>query len=134
MTHEALPLSITIDCNWQRAYGVLADPMSFNHWASGLGHSLRQEDGIWLADGPEGPVTIRFTPPNPYGVLDHHVDVAPGVEVYVPLRLIANGDGCEVTLILFRQAGMDDARFAADADWVRRDLESLKTLLEQQKG
>lgn len=127
---EALPLTLSIACDWERACQRLADPLSFNEWASGLGHSLRREGERWVADGPEGPVTIRFTPANPYGVLDHWVEVAPGVEVYVPLRIVPNGEGCEVTLILFRQPGMDEAKFAADAVWVRRDLKRLKDLLE----
>ncbi|WP_445679984.1 polyketide cyclase [Radicibacter daui] len=131
MMLETLPLTLSIACDWRRAYGRLADPLSFNDWASGLGHSLRREGDRWVAMGPEGPVTIRFTPTNLYGVLDHWVELAPGVEVYVPLRLIPNGEGCEVTLTLFRQPGMDDAKFAADADWVRRDLRTLKALLEQ---
>lgn len=38
--------------------------------------------------------------------------------------------GCELTLTLFRQPGMDDARFEADAQWVMRDLEVAKALLE----
>lgn len=130
MMLEALPLTVSIACDWRRAYGRLGDPLSFNDWASGLGHSLRREGEQWVAAGPEGPVTVRFTPTNPYGVLDHWVELAPGVEVYVPLRLIPNGEGCEVTLTLFRQPGMDDVKFAADADWVQRDLQTLKALLE----
>lgn len=111
--------------------GFLAEPLNMNAWASGLGHSLRQEDGEWLANGPEGPVRIRFSPRNDFGVADHWVRVAPGVEVYIPLRVIAHGDGCEVQLTLQRQPSMSDAQYAADADWVRRDLAALKALLEK---
>ncbi|WP_225308522.1 hypothetical protein [Hypericibacter terrae] len=56
--------------------------------------------------------------------------VAPGVEILIPLRVVANGSGSEVALTLFRLPGMSDEKFAADADWVRRDLERLKALLE----
>lgn len=108
----------------------LAAALNMNHWASGLGHSLRQESGEWRADGPEGPVRIRFSPPNAFGIADHWVEVTPGVELYIPLRAIANGEGCEVQLTLFRPPGMSDGKFAEDAAWVKRDLETLKTLLE----
>lgn len=108
----------------------LSDPLNLNHWASGLGHSLRRENGAWLADGPEGPVRIRFNPPNDSGIADHWAEVAPGVELYIPLRAIANNEGCEVQLTLFRPPGMSDGKFAEDAAWVKRDLETLKTLLE----
>lgn len=40
------------------------------------------------------------------------------LRVYGPLRAVANGDGSEVSLTLFQRPGMDDARFAADIDWV----------------
>jgi len=109
----------------------LADPLNMNHWASGLGHSLRQENGKWLADGPEGPVRIRFSPPNAFGIADHWVEVAADIVVYVPLRAIAHGEGTDVQLTLLRLPGMSDAKFAEDADWIRRDLEALKNLLEK---
>lgn len=102
-----------------------------NQWASGLGHSLRQENDLWLADGPEGPVQIRFSPPNTFAIADHWVEVAKGVEVYVPLRALAHGTGTDVQLTLLRLPEMDDAKFAEDADWIRRDLEALKNLLEK---
>jgi hypothetical protein len=63
--------------------------------------------------------------------LDHTVIPAPGVEIYVPLRVVANGDaGSEVLFTLFRQPGMSDEKFAADAKWVLSDLQKLKALLE----
>lgn len=62
--------------------------------------------------------------------MDHWVELASGESVYVPLRIIANGDGAEVQLTLFRQPGMDEATFTRDADWVRQDLQALKALAE----
>jgi predicted homoserine dehydrogenase-like protein len=75
-------------------------------------------------------VKIRFTEPNAYGVLDHYVELPDGSEIYVPMRVIANGTGSEVMLTLFRVPGMNDEKFAADAQWVMRDLNRLKDLLE----
>jgi hypothetical protein len=54
-----------------------------------------------------------------------------GQTVYIPLRVIANGDGAEVTLSLIRQPQMSAADFARDAEWVLRDLRRLKALLER---
>jgi len=51
-----------------------------------------------------------------------------GSEIYVPLRIIQNGDGAEVLLTLFRQQDMTDAKFIADAEWVERDPLTLKAL------
>ena len=50
-------------------------------------------------------------------------------ELSMPLRVVANGDGAEVTLTLFRAPGMDDATFARDQGMVEKDLAKLKKLL-----
>ena len=51
--------------------------------------------------------------------------------VYVPLRVVANGAGCDLVLTLFRRPEMTEAQFAADAEWFMRDLEAAKRLLER---
>ena len=73
---------------------------------------------------------IRFSEPNPFGVLDHWVHPGAGAPIYVPLRVVANGDGCELMLTLFRQPDMSDEKYEADAEWVLRDLSAAKRLLE----
>lgn len=123
--------SITIKRDWQALYEMIWHPEFFPKWASGLAESdLRKDGDMWLADGADGPVRIRFTPQNSYGVMDHFVDVGNGQEVHVPLRVVQNGDGAEVMLTLFRQPDMDDERFAADIKWINRDLKALKALVE----
>ena len=128
--YEARTLSVSIDRDWREVYEYASQPRNLRHWASGLGSDLVPSGSEWTAQGPEGPIRIRFSPPNNVGVLDHVVTVAPGVEILVPIRVMANGDGSEVALTLFRLPGMSDEKFAADADWVRRDLSALKALLE----
>lgn len=131
MTLPAHTVSIGIARSLAMVAAYLGAPANFNHWASGLGNSLRQDaQGVWRGNGPAGPITIRFSPANALGVADHWVGVAPGVEVYVPLRVIANGEGSEVLLTLFQLPGMDSEQFQGDIDWVRRDLAALKALLE----
>ena len=123
-------LSITIQSRLQDAYAFAARPENFAQWASGLGEILPQANGEWLADTAEGQVKIRFSAHNPYGVLDHWVTPPAGEEIYIPMRLIANGDGCDLHFTLFRLDHMSDEKFEADADWVLRDLAVLKQLLE----
>ena len=72
---------------------------------------------------------IRFTERNAFDVMDHHVDLGTGPEVYVPMRVVPNGGGAEVLVTLFRRPDMSDEAFAADAAWVLRDLLTLKALL-----
>lgn len=118
----AITLSVSIACHWQALYKRIWRPDFFPKWASGLSESdLHEENGAWVATGPEGPVRIRFTAHNAYGVMDHFVELGDGNEVHIPLRVIQNGDGAEVLLTLYRQPDMDDERFATDAEWVNRD-------------
>jgi hypothetical protein len=46
------------------------------------------------------------------------------------MRVIANGAGSELIFTLFRLADMSDEKYAEDAEWVMRDLNALKQLLE----
>lgn len=128
----ATTFSVSIDHDWQALYERIWRPEFFPKWASGLSEAdLREEGGAWVATGPEGPVRIRFAANNAYGVMDHSVDPGDGNEIHIPLRVIQNGDGAEVLLTLYRQPDMDDERFAADAEWVHRDLAALKKLVEE---
>jgi hypothetical protein len=129
-TFESRTLSIRINCPLDQAYGFVSAPENFPQWASGLGASIRQAGDAWIAETPAGPVQVRFTAPNDFGVLDHYVVLDSGEEVYIPMRAIANGDGCEIVFTLFRLPVMSDEKFAADIAWVQRDLQALKTLLE----
>jgi hypothetical protein len=123
-------LSIAIGRSAAEAYEFLCLPENFPKWASGLASSLRREGGEWIAETPEGRVTVRFTERNARGVLDHSVTLPNGAAVFVPLRVLPKGENCELVLTLFRRPGMSDEELAADAEWVTRDLKTAKRLLE----
>lgn len=125
----AQTLSISIDRPLREVYEFAHQPANFALWAAGMGSDLRPGmGGIWLAETPEGPAEISFSPKNEFGVLDHHVRLL-SARIYVPLRIVANGEGCEVMLTVFRQEQMSDAQFQSDLDAVTRDLNKLKSLL-----
>ena len=130
MARETRKLSVSIDRAATEAYEFLSLPENFPKWASGLGASLRQAGADWIAETPDGPATVRFTERNSRGVLDHSLKLPRGGSVYVPLRVVANGERCELVLTLFRLPGMSDEKFAADAAWVMRDLQAAKRVLE----
>ena len=120
----------TIPRNWVDLYETIWKPDYFPKWASGLSHSsLVQESTHWKASGPDGVVKIRFTAHNPFGVMDHYVDSGFCKEVYVPMRVMANQEGAQVLITVFRQPLMSDEKFAKDVAWVTQDLETLYTLL-----
>src|SRR5262245_57494633 len=119
---EMRRLSILIDRGAAEAYEFLSAPENFLKWATGLAGSLSKVGEDWIADTPEGRAVVRFSERNAYGVLDHSVTLPRGVTIYVPLRVVPKGEGCELVLTLFRLPGVSDEAFAADAEWGRRDL------------
>jgi hypothetical protein len=120
-------VAVAIPRPWRDVYEAAWRPEAFAHWASGLAAgNLRREAGVWHADGPEGPITIRFTPHNEFGVMDHLVDAGTGADIYMPLRIVADGNGALALLTVFRQPNMTDETYARDLAWVKRDLEALR--------
>jgi hypothetical protein len=111
----SVKLSVSIDRPAAEAYEFLAVPENFAKWASGLRDA----------------VAVRYSEHNRYGVLDHAVTIPDGTTVYVPLRVIPRSRGCELVLTLFRMPGVSEEKLAVDAEWVRRDLQNAKRILEQ---
>ncbi|MFG2045612.1 SRPBCC family protein [Dactylosporangium sp. NPDC048998] len=130
MTRESRHLSVYIDRPVSKVYAFASDPANLPQWAPGLGSSVAEVDGAWFVETGEGRVRVTFAPHNEYGVLDHEVLTPSGETVYVPLRAIADGDGCEVVFTLRRTAGMTDAEFERDAALINGDLALLKKVLE----
>ncbi len=128
--HQARHIGVGIARNWREVYNFARHPENFARWASGLGASLKREGNQWIAEGPDGPVSVRFSDENAHGVLDHRVKTASGEEIYIPRRVIENGDGAEVILTLYRLPAMSDEVFARDENTVTADLARLKQVLE----
>ena len=128
--HEARTVSIWIGREPQAVYAYAAEPTNLPVWAAGLCKAITRRGEDWIAETPAGPMQVRFTERNRFGVLDHHVQPATGAEVYVPMRVVAHGTGAEVLLTLLRQPGMTDEKFAEDARFMERDLQALKAALQ----
>jgi hypothetical protein len=130
MARESRHLSVYIGRPVPEVYAFASDPANLPRWAPGLGSSVVEVDGTWFVETAEGQVRVTFAPDNEYGVLDHEVLTPSGETVYVPLRAIADGDGCEVVFTLRRSEGMTDAEFERDTALVNGDLALLKKVLE----
>ena len=127
---ESRTLSVRINRDPREVYDFASVPANFPRWATGLGKSIEKVNDDWIAQTPQGPMKVRFTARNTLGVLDHYVMPEPGVEIYIPMRVIPNGSGSELLFTLFRLSDMSDEKFAEDTEWVMRDLTTLKNLLE----
>jgi hypothetical protein len=124
-------IDVDIERPYAEVYAFLVEPSNFAQWATGLAAGLVPVgDDLWHVDSPMGAVLVRFTAGNAFGVLDHTVIPAAGPEMTNPMRAIPNGSGTTVVFTLVEREGMTEAEVERDADWVRRDLEALKALLE----
>ncbi len=123
-------LSINIDCPPGKVYEYVVNPQNLPQWAGGLCQSVSLTDAGWLVQTAQGEMHIRFAEKNIFGVLDHYVTPAPGVEICVPMRVLPNAGGSTVIFTLLRQPGMSDADYARDGQLVEQDLHNLRKLLE----
>ncbi|GGD93215.1 SRPBCC family protein [Paenibacillus nasutitermitis] len=123
-------ISVQIANSPRSVYEYAMNPGNFPEWTSSFSRSVRQTGGEWIVETPDGPMAVAFAAPNEWGILDHHVRLASGQKLFNPMRVIPNGEGCEVHFTLFRQPDMSDQKFAEDAGMVQRDLESLKSRME----
>lgn len=123
-----------IERDWRIVYAFASNPENLPRWASGLASGMSREGADWVASGILGEVRLRFAPDNPYGLIDHDVTLPGGETVSNPLRVLQNGDGAEIMFTLFRQDGMSDTAFEADAATVGKDLTRLKEILETEDG
>jgi hypothetical protein len=106
--------------------------LNFPRWARSTFQSIKQLNGKWVAETAQGSVTIDLTEKNNFGILDHYVKLSSGAVIFVPMRVIKNGDGSEVIFTLFQTADMPDDKFAEDAKSVKLDLNILKNLVEEE--
>lgn len=125
-------LNIYIDRSWQEVYEFVSDLMNFPKWAKTFCRSVKKQDNTWYEiETPQGLVRFRITPRNEFGVVDHYLISPKGAEVYVPMRVVKNGTGCEMIFTLFQQPGMTDEQFASDRALVEKDLATLKKQMEE---
>ena len=128
---ESQHLSTYIERPADEVYAYAVNPANLPNWAAGLSGAIEQRNGRWFAESPMGEVEVTIVPENPYFVLDHEVKLADGTTFNNPMRVIADGTGCEVVFTLRRRADQSDDEYEADATAIRTDLATLKQLLER---
>ncbi len=134
MASESRHIGVPIDRPSDEVYAYASNPAHLPQWAAGLSGSIELVDGRWVAESPMGRVVVSFAAANDHGILDHDVRLPSGETVYNPMRVIADGPGCEVVFTVRRRPEMTAAEFAADAAAVTADLTRLKRVLEAAGG
>lgn len=123
-------ITSSINCPATGVYKFASNPANLPQCVRSFCLSVRNIADEWQMETPTGWVGIRFVPGNEFRVLNHVVQLPDGQSVLNPIRVVANGAGCEIMFTLFQLRGMDDHQFARDAEMVQADLQSLKAVLE----
>ena len=132
MVHQSVHVSTTIDRPAGDVYDYASNPVNLSTWAAGLAHQdVQLVNGEWVVDSPMGRVVVAFAASNDFGILDHDVTLPDGETVRNPMRVIPNGDGCDVVFTVRRRPGMSEQDLAADVAAVTADLAALRTVMER---
>ena len=128
---RSLTISISIARPHQEVYEFLAEPLNLPTWTVAIERMEHRRDNDWAATTPQGEIIIRYAARNKYGVLDYSVLRPDESDAYViPIRVFANDDGAELTFTHYQRPDMSEELFNSEAEWIRADLLTLKTLLE----
>ena len=130
---KARTLTVEIARPPEDVYNFLVEPANLAHWT--LVQNGRPDPvagpNSWTYDGVRGPVTVHFTPPNPYFVLDYRMQMGPQIVHSASVRVIRNGAGSVLTHTSVQQPLVSDAMFGSEEEWMMSDLLVLKTLMEK---
>lgn len=128
--NPSVTLSVSIAAPPQAVAAFVADVRNLPQWAGGFCKSVRHDGEIWQVDTADGEVGLSFTGPTELGILDHRVTLGPDLQLFVPMRVVANDEGSEVLFTLFRPSAMTEVRLQQDIALVTSDLQRLKQLME----
>lgn len=123
-------VSITIDEAPARITADLADPGKHPTWATEFFEGSARQDGEdWLVTVPRmgGEARMRIDADIACGRVD--MFLAPIGAPYgaaLPVRVVPNGDGCDVLFTLTRFPGIDDGEWQSGLASMRRELVQLR--------
>jgi hypothetical protein len=126
-----MTITVSILHPHRKVYEFLVEPLNLPTWTVAMEHIEHRRDSDWAVQTPEGEVVLRYQPRNDYGILDYTV-FPPGdaVGYDVPMRVFANGDGTEIIFTHYQRPGQTEEQWTSEAEWIKTDLDALKTLLE----
>jgi carbon monoxide dehydrogenase subunit G len=108
----------------------LTDMENWKTWAPWVRSVTRQSDGSWSLDTTDGAMTVQFVEPNSFGILDHRVTLASGMTMHNAMRVVPNGSGSELEMVVMQSPEMSTEQFDQDLQAVTDDFARLKTAAE----
>jgi hypothetical protein len=120
--------AVTVPGSYRSVFAFLADPANLPTWAIGFARGIRREGECWVVTTGHGEVPLRVEADEARGVIDFHLEPAPGVEAVAYSRVLPNGDGAEFVFSQFQAPGMPDEVFAGQRAALAEELAILPAI------
>jgi len=114
----------------QDVVAFLSDMQNWKTWAPWIQSVARSSPRDWTLETEAGLMKVRFVEPNSFGVLDHHVTLASGFPVLNAMRVLPNGAGSELVMVLFQSPATSTSEFERDVQAVTDDFARIKKAAE----
>ncbi|HEV8364433.1 MAG TPA: SRPBCC family protein [Gemmatimonadaceae bacterium] len=128
--HRTAIVHTSISSPPQQLIAYLSDLNNWRSWAPWVHSVNRSSDRDWTVETDVGQMHMRFVETNSLGVLDHDVTLSSGLTVHNSMRVLRNGSGSELVMVLFQSPGVSNDVFARDIQAVTDDLARLKGVAE----
>ena len=109
----------------------LSDMENWKTWAPWIHSVTRISERDWNVESEGGRMKFHFAEANSLGVLDHEVIIASGTTVFNSMRVVPNGAGSELLMVVFQSLGVSTEQFDQDVQAVTDDLARLKPAAEK---
>ena len=129
--YNSKTITTSINRDWKTVYEFVHNPDNFPQWAKSAFQSIKQIEGEWIAETMGGMVKVIPTKRNDYGVVDHNITTPSGIDVFIPMRVIQNGDGTELIFTLYHTTDISYKNYLIDIKSVESDLRNLKNIMEK---
>src|SRR3954462_10500473 len=80
----------------------LSDMEKWKTWAQWIHSVARTSERDWSLETEAGRMKIHFVESNSLGVLDHEVTLESGTTVFNSMRVLPNGTGSELVMVVFQ--------------------------------
>jgi hypothetical protein len=129
--HRAVVVHISILASPRSVTAFLSDMEKWKTWAPWIRSVERVSKERWSLDTTDGAMTVRFVESNSLGVLDHEVSLESGMTVRNAMRVVPNGSGSELEMMVIQLPEMSAEQFERDVQLVTDDFARLKTAAEE---
>ena len=128
--YPAEVVHVSILARPQHVVDFLADVNNWKTWAPWIRTVARSSAREWTLDTDTGTIQMRFVEANSLGVLDHTVTLASGVSIYNAMRVVPNGSGSELVMLVVQTPPASSEQFEQDVQAVRDDFARIKKVVE----